>query len=341
MSLIQRLPPANEGIIAFERSRAQFMSTTAKSMAVEEILLVRPRGFCAGVERAIAIVELALKKYGAPVYVKHAIVHNRHVVERLQHMGAVFVEDLEDIPEGARAIYSAHGVSPAVREEAAQRKLEVVDATCPLVTKVHTEARRFASQGQNIFLIGHRDHVEVIGTLGEAPDHMIVISSCEEAEAVEIADPDRVAYLTQTTLSLDDTKTILEVLRRRFPKLTGPAKDDICYATQNRQTAVQAMIGQADVILVVGSEHSSNSNRLAEVARARGVPAYLVESHAELDAKWLEGARCIGVTAGASAPEEIVQELVTSLAREHGASVREIEVVHEDVSFPLPAQILK
>ena len=317
------------------------MSTHPQSIAAEEILLVRPRGFCAGVERAIAIVELALKKFGTPVYVKHAIVHNRHVVERLQAMGAVFVEELEDIPVGARAIYSAHGVSPAVREEATQRNLNVVDATCPLVTKVHTEARRFASQGQTIFLIGHRDHVEVIGTLGEAPEHIVVISSAEEAEAVDVADPDSVAYLTQTTLSLDDTQTILEVLRRRFPKLIGPGKDDICYATQNRQNAVQALVGTADVILVVGSDNSSNSNRLAEVARARGVPAYLVESHAQLDKKWLEGARCIGVTAGASAPEEIVQELVASLARDYGASVREIEIVPEDVSFPLPVQVLE
>lgn len=316
------------------------MTAPTPRIRAEEILLVRPRGFCAGVERAIAIVELAIEKFGAPVYVKHAIVHNRHVVERLQSMGAVFVEELKDIPKGARAIYSAHGVSPAVREEAGRRELAVVDATCPLVTKVHTEARRFAAEGRTIFLIGHRDHVEVIGTMGEAPDHMIVIGSVEEAESVEVESPEHVAYLTQTTLSLDDTQAILEALRRRFPGLKGPRKDDICYATQNRQNAVQAMVGEADVILVVGSEHSSNSNRLAEVARSRGVPAYLVESHAQLDPEWLNGARCIGVTAGASAPEEVVQELVTCLARDHGATVREIEVVAENVSFPLPAQVL-
>lgn len=316
------------------------MTASTSHRRAEEILLVRPRGFCAGVERAIAIVELAIKKFGAPIYVKHAIVHNRHVVERLQSMGAVFVEELKDIPKGARAIYSAHGVSPAVREEAGRRKLSVVDATCPLVTKVHTEARRFAAEGRTIFLIGHRDHVEVIGTMGEAPEHMIVIGSVEEAEAVKVETPEHVAYLTQTTLSLDDTQAILDVLRRRFNALIGPRKDDICYATQNRQNAVQAMVGEADVILVVGSEHSSNSNRLAEVARARGVPAYLVESHAQLDPEWLDGARCIGVTAGASAPEEVVQELVTCLARDYGATVREIEVVPENVSFPLPAQVL-
>lgn len=316
------------------------MTASTSQRRAEEILLVRPRGFCAGVERAIAIVELAIKKFGAPIYVKHAIVHNRHVVERLQSMGAVFVEELKDIPNGARAIYSAHGVSPAVREEAGRRKLSVVDATCPLVTKVHTEARRFAAEGRTIFLIGHRDHVEVIGTMGEAPEHMIVIGSVEEAEAVKVETPEHVAYLTQTTLSLDDTQAILDVLRRRFNALKGPRKDDICYATQNRQNAVQAMVGEADVILVVGSEHSSNSNRLVEVARARGVPAYLVESHAQLEPEWLDGARCIGVTAGASAPEEVVQELVTCLARDYGATVREIEVVPENVSFPLPAQVL-
>lgn len=316
------------------------MAASLNNSRAEEVILVRPRGFCAGVERAISIVELALEKFGAPVYVKHAIVHNRHVVDRLRGLGAVFVEELQDIPIGAKAIYSAHGVSPAVREEAGHRKLDVVDATCPLVTKVHTEARRFAAQGRTIFLIGHRDHVEVIGTLGEAPDHIIVVGSVEEAEVVEAANPGQVSYLTQTTLSLDDSQAILDTLRRRFPALTGPGKDDICYATQNRQNAVRALVEIADVILVVGSQNSSNSNRLAEVARARGIPAYLVESHAQLDSEWLNGARRIGVTAGASAPEEIVQELVQCLARDHGAKVREIEVVPENVSFPLPARVL-
>jgi len=315
------------------------MNAHQQNQQAAEILLVRPRGFCAGVERAITIVELALEKFGAPVYVKHAIVHNRHVVERLEGLGAVFVEELVDIPEGAKAIFSAHGVAPAVREEAERRGLDVVDATCPLVTKVHTEARRFAREKRTIFLIGHRDHVEVIGTLGEAPEHMEVIGTVEEAERVDVPDPERVAYLTQTTLSLDDTRAIIEVLRQRFPDLVGPGKEDICYATQNRQNAVQAMVGEADVILVVGSQNSSNSNRLVEVTRARGVPAYLVESPAELDPDWLNGAKRIGVTAGASAPEEIVQELVACLARDHGATVRETEVVPENVSFPLPPRL--
>ncbi len=315
------------------------MNAHRKNRQAAEILLVRPRGFCAGVERAITIVELALEKFGAPVYVKHAIVHNRHVVERLERLGAVFVEALADIPQGAKAIFSAHGVAPAVREEAERRGLDVVDATCPLVTKVHTEARRFAGEKRTIFLIGHRDHVEVIGTLGEAPEQMVVIGTVEEAERVDVTDPGRVAYLTQTTLSLDDTRAVIEVLRRRFPALVGPGKEDICYATQNRQNAVQAMVGEVDVILVVGSRNSSNSNRLVEVARARGVPAYLVESPAELEPDWFNGVRRIGVTAGASAPEEIVQELVACLAREHGATVRETEVVPENVSFPLPPRL--
>ena len=315
------------------------MDTTNTNRNGVEILLARPRGFCAGVERAIAIVESALEKYGAPVYVKHAIVHNRHVVERLQERGAVFVEELRDVPQGARAIFSAHGVSPAVRKEAQGRGLEVVDATCPLVTKVHMEARRFAGEGRTIFLIGHREHVEVAGTLGEAPEQMVVIGTVEEAEQASAPDPSKVSFLTQTTLSLDDTRAIVETLRRRFPALKGPGKEDICYATQNRQNAVQALAKEADVILVVGSQHSSNSNRLAEVARARGVPAYLVESCGQVEPAWLAGARCIGVTAGASAPEDIIQELVGHLAQSHGARVRELEAPPEAVFFPLPAQL--
>jgi 4-hydroxy-3-methylbut-2-enyl diphosphate reductase len=315
------------------------MDTATAGKSGVEILLARPRGFCAGVERAISIVEIALQKFGAPVYVKHAIVHNRHVVERLERMGAVFVEDLCELPRGARAIFSAHGVSPAVRSEAERRELEVVDATCPLVTKVHTEAKRFAAEGRTIFLIGHRHHVEVVGTLGEAPQQIIVIGTIEEAGRVNVPDPAKVAYLTQTTLSLDDTRAIIEVLRERFPALVGPGKEDICYATQNRQNAVRDLVGLADVILVVGSEHSSNSNRLVEVAQARGVPAYLVESHESLERDWLAGAGCIGVTAGASAPEQVVQSLVEHLMRISGGRVREVEVTPENVSFPLPAQL--
>ena len=308
---------------------------------LREIILARPRGFCAGVERAIAIVELALEKFGPPLYVKHAIVHNRNVVQRLEGMGAAFVEELAEVPEGARLIFSAHGVSPAVREEAETRRLDVIDATCPLVTKVHIEARRFAAQNRTIFLIGHAGHVEVIGTRGEAPGHVTVVGTVEEARRVEPRDPKLVAFLTQTTLSLDDTQAIVEVLRTRFPALTAPGKDDICYATQNRQTAVQALVERAEVVLVVGSANSSNSNRLVEVAKARGASAYLVESYREIDPQWLEGVERVGVTAGASAPESVVSELVQWLAGNSQAEISEIEVVEEDVSFPLPAQLAR
>jgi len=303
------------------------------------IVLVRPRGFCAGVERAIAIVERALEKFGAPVYVKHAIVHNRYVVERLQGLGAVFVEELDQVPKGARVIFSAHGVPPAAHVQARELELSVLDATCPLVTKVHLEARRFAKEGRTIFLVGHAGHVEVIGTRGEAPDHIVAVGTLAEAERVQAAAAERVAYLTQTTLSLDDTRAIVDVLKRRFPALAGPNKDDICYATQNRQNAVQALVREADVILVVGSANSSNSNRLVEVARGRGVPAYLVESYREVQPEWLAGRACVGVTAGASAPEEIVQELVRHLAALQGASVEERDVISEQVSFPLPPSL--
>jgi len=306
---------------------------------LREIILARPRGFCAGVERAIAIVEIALEKFGAPIYVKHAIVHNRHVVERLEAMGAAFVEELAEVPQGARVIFSAHGVSPAVREEAEKRGFDVIDATCPLVTKVHIEARRFADQGRTIFLIGHAEHVEVIGTRGEAPGHVTVVGTVEEARRVEPEDPRQVAYLTQTTLSLDDTRAVVEVLRSRFPALTGPSKDDICYATQNRQTAVQALVEQAELVLVVGSSNSSNSKRLVEVAKAKGAPAHLVESYQDIDPQWLEGVDRVGVTAGASAPESVISELVGWLSEQTQAEIREIEVVEEDVSFPLPAQL--
>lgn len=319
-----------------EPDLAQEMERQYSTQSLQEIILVRPRGFCAGVERAITIVEKALRKFGGPIYVKHAIVHNRQVVERLETLGAVFVEHLDDVPRGARVIFSAHGVSPDVRQQAMRRGLDVVDATCPLVTKVHVEARRFAKEDRTIFLIGHDDHVEVIGTRGEAPGNIVVIDTVEAAERVEVSNAERVAYLTQTTLSIDDTRAIVEVLQRRFPAVKGPGKDDICYATQNRQNAVQALTDHADVILVVGSSNSSNSNRLVEVAQARGIPAYLLESHHELNDGWLAGARRIGVTAGASAPEEVVQNLVAHLSRQSHVSVREIEVIEENVSFPLP-----
>jgi 4-hydroxy-3-methylbut-2-enyl diphosphate reductase len=323
------------------------MSNTAMSTAAaaddqaaqREIVLVRPRGFCAGVDRAIAIVERALEKFGPPVYVKHAIVHNRHVVQRLEAKGAIFVEELDGVPPGARVIFSAHGVSPAVHEQASAGDLRVIDATCPLVTKVHMEARRFSREERTIFLIGHRNHVEVQGTMGEAPAHIVVIGTVEEAERVQVPDETRVAYLTQTTLSMDDTREIVAVLQRRFPSLAGPGKDDICYATQNRQNAVQALVAETDLVLVVGSANSSNSNRLVEVAQARGVPAYLIESHEDLDPAWLARAQRIGVTAGASAPEDVVQQLVGHLSQVQHARVREIEVVEERVAFPLPSSL--
>ena len=304
-----------------------------------EIVLARPRGFCAGVDRAIAIVERALEKFGAPVYVKHAIVHNRTVVDRLAKLGAVFVEELDDVPEGAQVIFSAHGVPPEAHDRARDRSLSVVDATCPLVTKVHMEAQRFSREDRKIFLIGHREHVEVIGTRGEAPQNIVVIGSREEAENVQVSDPKQVAYLTQTTLSMDDTREILDVLERRFPALKGPGKEDICYATQNRQNAVRKLTEITDLVLVVGSENSSNSNRLVEVARIGGTPAYLVESFRMVDPRWLEGVSCVGITAGASAPEDVVQDLVASLESMTHASIREVEVVAENVSFPMPVSL--
>jgi len=316
------------------------MNAHASATPAMEIVLVRPRGFCAGVDRAIAIVERALEKFGPPVYVKHAIVHNRHVVERLERLGAVFVEDLDAVPPGARTIFSAHGVSPAVHAEAAARGLRVVDATCPLVTKVHIEARRFAKAEHTIFLIGHADHVEVIGTRGEAPAHIVVVGTVEEAERVQVPDSERVAYLTQTTLSMDDTRDIVAVLKRRFPALAGPGKDDICYATQNRQNAVQALVQQADAILVVGSENSSNSNRLVEVASNAGMAAHLIEDERFILPEWLAGVRTVGVTAGASAPERLVSQVVDFLRSKGFGELEEVETIAEDVRFALPPELI-
>ena len=302
-----------------------------------EILLASPRGFCAGVERAIEIVERALDQYGAPVYVKHAIVHNRHVVERLENMGAVFVEELSQVPSGAHVVFSAHGVSPAVRQEAVGHSHQVLDATCPLVTKVHMEAVQYAKADRTILLIGHKNHVEVQGTLGEAPRHTQVVETVEDALNVRVENPDKVSYLTQTTLSLDDTARIVESLKTRFPALQSPRREDICYATQNRQTAVKALAREADLILVVGSAHSSNSNRLVEVARSSGVESHLLESLDSLEKGWLAGKQKIGITAGASAPEDVVRGLVDHLASQLKASIRELVVIQEDVTFPLPA----
>jgi 4-hydroxy-3-methylbut-2-enyl diphosphate reductase len=277
------------------------------------ILLANPRGFCAGVDRAIEIVEAALARFGPPVYVRHEIVHNRHVVEGLRAKGAVFVDDPRDAPAGALLIYSAHGVSPAVREAAAQQGLRTIDATCPLVTKVHVEARRFAEQGQEIVLVGHAGHVEVEGTLGHAPDRMHLVERPEDVAGLPIDEAAAIGVLTQTTLSVDDTRDVIEALKRRFPNAALPRKDDICYATQNRQNAVKGFVEGVDLVLVVGAPESSNSNRLVEIARKAGVPARLVESASDIEAEWLAGVESVGVTAGASAPEVLVEAVVDRL----------------------------
>ena len=303
-----------------------------------EIVLASPRGFCAGVDRAILIVEKALKKWGPPIYVRHEIVHNRQVVQRLQAQGVIFVEEIEEIPKGAHAIFSAHGVSPAVRKQAQEQSLEVVDATCPLVTKVHGEAQRYRRKDFTILLIGHADHVEVQGTMGEAPEQMIVVETVQDAEKVQLSDPNQVAYLTQTTLSLDDTSEIIKTLKKRFPSIEGPPKDDICYATQNRQNAVKELASQVDRILVVGASNSSNTLRLVEVARAQGTAARRVEEASEIERADVEGINSIGITAGASAPEDVVQSIVTKLCRlapQH--SLRELRLVDENVNFALPS----
>jgi 4-hydroxy-3-methylbut-2-en-1-yl diphosphate reductase len=305
------------------------------------ILLASPRGFCAGVDRAIEIVEQALQRFGAPVYVRHEIVHNRHVVESLRAKGAVFVEDPAEVPEGALLVFSAHGVSPAVRQAAADRKLRIVDATCPLVTKVHVEASRFARADHEIVLVGHAGHVEVEGTMGQAPERMHLVQDAADVEKLEVRDPSRLAVLTQTTLSVDDTRDVLEALRRRFPQVQLPRKDDICYATQNRQNAVKQLVRAADVVLVVGAPSSSNSNRLVEIAAKSGARAHLVQSADEIDPCWLEGAACIGVTAGASAPEVLVEQVVERLRSLAGGevSVDSMPTVDEGVVFQLPAEL--
>jgi 4-hydroxy-3-methylbut-2-enyl diphosphate reductase len=308
---------------------------------MKKVLLLRPRGFCAGVVRAIDVVKLALEAYGPPIYVRKEIVHNRHVVEELRAAGAIFVEELDEVPEGSRVIFSAHGVAPSVREQARARNLEVIDATCPLVTKVHLEAIRFARLGYTIVLIGHRDHDEVIGTMGEAPHCTVVVSSIEEVDQLAPPDPQRVAYITQTTLSLDETRHIVERLRERFPAVQGPPAQDICYATENRQLAVKAVAPLCQLLLVVGSRNSSNSRRLVEVARNAGVTAYLVDDASELKPEWFEGVDTVAVTAGASAPEYLVQELLRALARQGFEHVEEVALKDEDVRFTLPPQLVQ
>ena len=309
---------------------------------IDKLVLAKVRGFCAGVVRAIEVVEKTLEICGKPVYVRHEIIHNRYVVDQLRKQGAVFVEELSEVPEGSWLIFSAHGVGPAVVQEARDRKLKQIDATCPLVTKVHLEAIALAKQDYTIMLIGHRDHVETIGTLGEAPDHMIVVGNVQEAETVKVPNPEKIAYLTQTTLSLDDTREIVAVLKRRFPALMAPKKDDICYATQNRQNAVKAMLPEADLLLVLGAPNSSNSNRLCEVARAKGIPSHLIERASDIKDEWLEGVKILGLTSGASAPEILVQEVVTLVRERYGVTeVEEIETVEETEHFGLPAELTK
>ena len=303
------------------------------------VYLLKPRGFCAGVVRAIDIVELALQVYGPPIYVRKEIVHNRHVVNDLASRGAIFVDELGEIPERARAVFSAHGVAPEVRRQADQRRLRVIDATCPLVTKVHLEAVRFAEACGTILLIGHRDHDEVIGTMGEAPERTIVVSSPDEARQVAVPDPTNTYYLTQTTLSLDEAGVIIEELKRRFPDIQGPPAKDICYATENRQQAVKRVAPRADLLLVVGSQNSSNSRRLVEVGENLGVPGHLIDDKSQLEADWFAGVARVAVTAGASAPEVLVRGIVDHLARFGFSRVEEVEVIEEDVSFPLPAEL--
>ncbi|HEV8373312.1 MAG TPA: 4-hydroxy-3-methylbut-2-enyl diphosphate reductase [Actinomycetota bacterium] len=307
--------------------------------APARVLLAAPRGYCAGVDRAIDIVEVALATYGPPVYVRKQIVHNLHVVRKLEAKGAVFVEELEQVPRGATVVFSAHGVAPEVHRQAAARDLRVIDATCPLVTKVHQEARKFAAKGYDIVLVGHEGHEEVVGTMGNAPGVVHLIADEQDAGQVQVADPGRVAYLTQTTLSVDETSGVVDALRRRFPVLAGPRSDDICYATQNRQAAVKALARQCQLVLVIGAENSSNSKRLVEVARNSGCASHLVAEASAVDPAWFEGVETVGVTSGASAPEWLVDELVAALRQRGASDVREVEVVPEDVHFALPGTL--
>ncbi len=311
-------------------------------MAPEKLLLAAPRGYCAGVDRAVQTVERALELYGAPVYVRKEIVHNKHVVAQLRERGAVFVEELDDaIPEGAITVFSAHGVSPAVHAEAGRRHLQTIDATCPLVTKVHREALKFASEGYTIVLIGHAGHEEVEGTMGEAPDHIVLVESEADVDALEVEDPEKLAYISQTTLSVDETRSIIARLRARFPSIAGPRTDDICYATTNRQSAVKQMAAHCDLVLVIGSRNSSNSNRLVDVARDAGAGAHLIDNEDQVQEEWLQDVRVVGISSGASAPEELVERLVAFFRARGVQDVSEFEVMREDVRFMLPKTIRK
>jgi len=307
--------------------------------APEKILLAAPRGYCAGVDRAVQTVERALELYGAPVYVRKEIVHNKHVVEQLRQRGAIFVDTENEIPPGSTAVFSAHGVAPTVHANADERRLTTIDATCPLVTKVHVEARKFAAQGFTIILIGHEGHEEVEGTMGEAPDNIILVQSEEEVDSLQVPDESRIAYISQTTLSVDETRSVINRLRERFPQIIGPRTDDICYATTNRQAAVKELAAVCDLVLVIGSRNSSNSNRLVEVARECGTDSYLIDNELQVEEEWLQGKRVVGITSGASAPEELVQRLVDFFRARGTEDISELDVIHEDVRFMLPKAI--
>jgi 4-hydroxy-3-methylbut-2-enyl diphosphate reductase len=316
----------------------KWVSATIEN-TVQKLLLAAPRGYCAGVDRAVQTVERALEIHGAPVYVRKEIVHNKHVVSELSKRGAIFVDEQTDVPEGAVCVFSAHGVAPSVRAGAAERGLQTIDATCPLVTKVHREAVRFAEDGYTIVLVGHDGHEEVEGTLGEAPEQIVLVQCEEDVEKLELADPERVAYITQTTLAVDETTAIIDRLKERFPAIVGPRTDDICYATTNRQAAVKQMAGLCDLMLVIGSRNSSNSLRLVEVARDCGTEAYLIDNAGELHEEWLEGKTVVGISSGASAPEDLVEDLV-EFFRDRGVSdISEFHVIREDVRFMLPKPV--
>ncbi|MBI5309431.1 MAG: 4-hydroxy-3-methylbut-2-enyl diphosphate reductase [Actinobacteria bacterium] len=305
----------------------------------EKVLLAAPRGYCAGVDRAVQTVEHALDHYGPPVYVRKEIVHNKHVVEQLRARGAIFVDNADEVPEGETVVFSAHGVAPSVHAKAAERKLKTIDATCPLVTKVHVEAKKFAADGYKIILIGHAGHEEVEGTMGEAPDAMILVETIDDVAALEVPDPERVAFISQTTLSVDETSEIITALRGKFPKIVGPRTDDICYATTNRQAAVKELARECDLVLVIGSKNSSNSNRLVDVTRDLGTDSYLIDNASQVEEAWLEGKKVVGITSGASAPDELVQNLV-QLFRDRGTTdVGELEVIQENMRFMLPKEI--
>ncbi len=320
---------------------SSYVDSDAMANAPEKLLLAAPRGYCAGVDRAVQTVERALELYGPPVYVRKEIVHNKHVVEQLRERGAIFVDQESEVPEGKTVVFSAHGVSPAVHANSAARELKTIDATCPLVTKVHVEAKKFAAEGYTIVLVGHAGHEEVEGTMGEAPDHIILIETEADVDALEVDDPDRVAFISQTTLSVDETRAIINRLREKFPNITGPRTDDICYATTNRQMAVRQMAGECDLVLVIGSSNSSNSNRLVEVARVHGAESHLIDNETQVQEEWLEDKRVVGISSGASAPEELVQRLVDFFRARGTEDVSEFEVVQEDVRFMLPKEIRK